>query len=231
SSSGSLVKPLPQCRSANSEQTDLIDCAELQTTGNPYADIVMYLDPDYRRDLEAFEELNSEDSQMRAAIEVVKQQPTAIWLDTFDMLIIGDETTNRRSLLEHLEEATIQQNALSDNEYIPQMAIQIVVQLNPIPAPHGDQTELGYTEDDLEKYETAFIDELEELTEAYANLRFIIVLEPNTVPDLLMVSCLPEELFCQQRHADTGDLIRYATKTLGDTVDRNTYLYLGIGHS
>lgn len=165
---------------------------------------------------------------MVAAVEVVKQQPTAIWLDTFDMLDKGDTVTARRSLKDHLEVATKQQNSAGPE--IQPMAIQIVALLNPITGLAEIQpTTLGYTADNLERYRAAFIDQLREYADKYPNIRFIVVLEPHTIPDILATGC-EFELQCQ-RKKDATDLIRHGITTLGNATDKNIYLYLGIGHS
>src|SRR5690606_25380577 len=58
----------------------------------------------------------------------------------------------------------------------------------------------------------------------------IVVLEPHTIPDMLMTPQCTSEIQCQ-RISDAIGVIRYGISTLGKGANRNIYLYLGIGHS
>lgn len=210
----------------------MIECLSLQTSGNPYDGATFYLDPDYVDHLTRSQELVAEQDELVATIELIKQQPTAVWLDTPDMLEKGDVATGRRSLNEHLKIATRRQN---NGKQIQPIAIQMVAVQHPISGVgNAYPTELGYTTDDLGRYKTGYIDKIKMLAEAYPNIRFILVLEPNTVPDLLMAPEFPTtcgaSLHCQ-RVRDANELVQYAVDTLGKAASRNVYIYLGIGHS
>lgn len=190
----------------------------------------MYLDPDYRKHLEKFKASVANSPELAKATDIVMTQPTAIWLDTSGMLDKGDEATGRIGLAEHLRLATAEQNAQLVEGRIQPMAIQIVTRRHPISQLKIAQPDtMGYTEDDLKQYKNEFIDKLKELVDTYPNIRFIVILEPQTIPDLLEIhEC--KEIQCQ-RIADATDIIRYGINTLGNVADRNIYLYLGIGHS
>lgn len=207
-------------------------CRDLQTTGNPYAGAQIYLDPDYVAQVEKSQVLAVNQPDMSAAMDIIKQQPTAIWLDTVSMLEKGDAVTGRRSLREHLAAAReLQHQNIGQNNLAP-LAVQVVVLQNPIALP-GDSTatSLDYTAEDLSRYKTEVIEPLKALAEAYPSLRLVIVLEPHTIPELLMASSFCNtELQCQKIR-DSQQLVDSALQTLSETTSQNIYIYLGIGHS
>lgn len=206
-------------------------CRDLQTASNPYAQARMYLDPDYVAQVEKSQALFANNPDMSAAMEIIKQQPTAIWLDTVDMLDKGDAVTGRRSLKEHLAAAAALQHQTNGQNSLAPLAVQIVVLQNPIPLPANTTVSTpDYTAEDLARYKT-LIDSLKTLAEAHPSLRLITVVEPHTIPEVLMASNFCNtELQCQ-KIKDSQQLIDYALETLSTTTSQNIYIYLGIGHS
>ena len=198
-----------------------VDCSSLQTEANPFQNTSLYIDPDYTTQVDqaisAVASGESLDEDLMAAMEVVKQQPTAIWLDSTDMLDQGDETTGRRSLIDHLNLATQQQNSSNVSGIISPMSVQIVLLNYPEPI----------FESSLSDYQENYIDKLNTIIEDFPNLRIITVVEPSHFPEMLKYCNSTSG--CSRPHYP--EFTSYALKTVSSARNDNAYPYLGIGHS
>jgi cellulose 1,4-beta-cellobiosidase len=176
---------------------------------NPYAGAQVYVNPEW-----------SANAAAEPGGTAVAGQPTAVWLDR----IAAIEGAEAMGLRDHLDEALAQGAG--------------VIQLTLYNLPGRDcnrlvaQGELAVTE--LDRYRSEFVDPIVEILAdpAYAGLRIVTVVEPNSLPNLVThVSPRSQATFaCDQAHQSGVYLfaIGYALSRLG-TVP-NVYAYLDISH-
>ncbi|MFC6090758.1 glycoside hydrolase family 6 protein [Saccharothrix lopnurensis] len=177
---------------------------------NPYAGARAYVNPEW---------------SARAAAEpggaAVAGQPTAVWLDSI-AAVSGSH--GRMSLRDHLDEA------------LRQGADLVQVVLHDIPGRDCGRlnTNGELTFDQLPAYRAEFVDPIARVLgdPAYARLRVVAVVEPNSLPFLVThVQPRPEAtLRCEQVRASDAyhQAIGYALARLGAIP--NVHNYLDVGH-
>ncbi|GAA1277663.1 hypothetical protein GCM10009634_21320 [Saccharothrix xinjiangensis] len=177
---------------------------------NPYAGARVYVNPEW---------------SARAAAEpggaAVADQPTAVWLDSMATV---HGSNGRMGLRDHLDEA------------LRQGADLVQVVLYDIPGRDcgrlSSNGELAF--DQLPTYRAEFVDPIAEVLRdpAYAGLRVVAVVEPNSLP--FMVTHVPPSSewtsLCEQVRASDAyhQAIGYALARLGAIP--NVYSYLDVGH-
>jgi cellulose 1,4-beta-cellobiosidase len=192
---------------------------------NPHEGTSFYVNPEYVRDVNAS---IAKAPANKAAMERVRAQPTAVWLDRIATI----EGSSRRMGIEaHLDEALAQQ-ARSTQPEKPMLITFVVYNLpNRDCASFASNGELTLEAGGLAKYKTGFIDEIaKRLTgkPAYQRLRFVIVIEPDSIPNAItnVSSDYPK---CMTSVEGYKEGVRYAVAKLGAI--GNAYLYLDIAHS
>nr|AKA59481.1 chitinase [uncultured bacterium AZ_40] len=161
----------------------------------------------------------------RARRDRVADQPTAVWLDSIAATqgIPNSATHRAMGLAEHLDQALVQAAGQP-------MVVQIVIYN--LPGRNcgrmASDGELGPS--DLPRYKTEFIDPIAEILgrPAYANLRIVTVIEPDSLPNLVTstgsrVSATP---LCNTMLANGGYLngVGYALAKLGALPNVSNYL-------
>lgn len=197
------------------------DCSELQTDTSPYTGATLYLDPDYQEKVRSYSATVSAANWLNA-LKTVGNSPTAIWIDKAEMILDGDPQTQRRSLKNHLQRASEQQFSATD---ATPLAIQVVLRNAPIYLPNYF-SEATYTTAELQEYNDKTLVPLVKLAEEFPNIRIIVIIEPNLLPDVI-------KYFAKDR-ADVKDaaaLIAQAVSALVPSKHQNIYTYLGIGHA
>ncbi|MGW5558116.1 glycoside hydrolase family 6 protein [Micromonospora sp. NPDC003944] len=159
---------------------------------NPYVGAQVYVDPEW-----------ADRATAEPGGDAVAGQPTAVWLDRIARIDGDDE---RMGLREHLDAA------------VAQHADLVQVTLYNLPARdcgrRAPQGELSIG--DLARYQAEFVDPIVEIlaAPAYADLRIVVFVEPNSLPDLVV---------------NTGN--RYAaTPACDEVLARGTYQH-GIGYA
>ncbi|MBX6769134.1 MAG: glycoside hydrolase family 6 protein, partial [Actinomadura rubrobrunea] len=177
---------------------------------NPYQGAKVYVNPDWAA------KASAEPGGNRVA-----DQPTGVWMDR-RAAITG--TNGARGLREHLDTA-LQQGA---------NLVQVVIYNLPGRdcAALASNGELG--PDDLDIYQTEFIDPIAEIFQdpKYANLRIVTVVEIDSLPNLI-TNVSPRSTATENcnRMKENGNYqkgIAYALRTFGAIP--NVYNYLDIGH-
>ncbi|MGH9210962.1 MAG: glycoside hydrolase family 6 protein [Acidimicrobiales bacterium] len=166
---------------------------------------------------------------LAARMRVVGQQSTAVWIDRIAAI---DPAGTTLGLADHLN-AAVQQDAA--NGAAP-LAIQIVIYDLPNRdcAALASNGELLIAQNGLARYRTEYIDPIRTIlaNPAYANLRMVLIIEPDSLPNLVTnISGAQASQRCieAQQTGAYRDGVRYAVSQLSSLA--NTYLYLDIAHS
>jgi len=162
-------------------------------------------------------------------MRVVGRQSTAVWMDRIGAI---DPTGSALGLADHLN-AAVQQDAANGSSAL---AIQIVVYDLPNRdcAALASNGELLIAQNGLARYRTEYIDQIRSVlaSSAYANLRIVLIIEPDSLPNLVTnVSGAQASQRCieAQQTGAYRDGVRYAVSQLSSLA--NSYLYLDIAHS
>jgi cellulose 1,4-beta-cellobiosidase len=192
------------------------------TTGradNPYSSAGVYNNPLWRANAAA------------NGGSAISMQPTGVWLDRISAIGgNGSPTTGNMGLANHLDEAVLQDAA---NGAAP-MVIQIVIYNLPGRdcAALASNGELG--PNDLPRYRTEYIDVIAEILRrpAYANLRIVLIIEIDSLPNLVTnrTTRPTGTAQCDTMFANRGyvDGVGYALATFGAIP--NVYNYVDAGH-
>lgn len=176
---------------------------------NPYAGAQVYVNPEW-----------SANAAAEPGGSAVADQPTAVWLDR----IAAIEGTEAMGLRDHLDAA------------LAQSADLIQLTLYDLPGRDCNRLIAGgeLSVEELDRYRTEYVDPIVEILAdpAYAGLRIVTVVEPNSLPNLVThVSPRARATFsCDQAYQSGVYLfaIGYALAQLA-TVP-NVYAYLDLSH-
>ncbi|MGE5865883.1 MAG: glycoside hydrolase family 6 protein, partial [Rhizobacter sp.] len=206
----------------------------LITTGNPFADAVLYQDPDYDDKIARSQAKVLNGSEDARLLTAAKSFPTAVWLDRMAAIDGAKATGGAMGLVNHLDAALRQQKAASGTGALKPFTITIVVYDLPDRdcAALASNGELSSANNGMEIYKTQYIDRIAEIIArpASASLRIAAVIEPDSYPNMLTnvgvgkAAC--DKVNAQQIYVQG---IQYALAKL--SVPKNVYLYLDIAHS
>jgi len=192
---------------------------------NPFAGAQYYISAEYAANVEATQE--NAPAGLHAAMDVVKQQPTAVWLDRIAAIAGSPE---RMGLQAHLDAAVAQQ-AASANPGQPMLVTIVVYDLpNRDCAAFASNGELRLESGGLQTYKSDYIDEIAQVLNsnpAYQSLRIVTVIEPDSLPNI--VTNLEVYPACAIAEAGYREGVAYAISQLAEL--DNTYIYLDIAHS
>lgn len=201
-----------------------VDDTPSEHVDNPFAGASAYINPDYAALVDT--SVGQADGELVAAMERVRQQPTAVWLDRIEAIHGGEENGGRMSLREHLDAALEQQQ-----EGEPITATFVIYNL-----PDRDCAALASNgtlrsdQNGLAIYKSDYIDEIADTFNdpKYQDIRIVTVIEPDSLPNLVTNLDVPQ---CAQVQQDGTYVngIRYALQKFADIP--NVYTYLDIAHS
>ncbi|GAA4457516.1 hypothetical protein GCM10023170_053900 [Phytohabitans houttuyneae] len=187
--------------------------ASQPTPANPYEGARVYVNPEW-----------SAKALTEPGGDRVAHQPTAIWLDSI-AAVHGD--TGAMGLAAHLDQAVVQAAG-------EPMVVQVV--LYNLPGRNcgrmASDGELGAS--DLPRYKAEFVDPIAAILArpAYAGLRIVTVVEPDSLPNLVTSTGwrYGATLLCDTMLANRGyvDGIGYALAALGALP--NVFNYLDVSH-
>jgi cellulose 1,4-beta-cellobiosidase len=186
---------------------------------NPYLGAAVYNNPLWRANAVAH------------GGSAIAHQPTGVWMDRISAITgNGSATTGSFGLADHLNQALVQDQA---NGATPTV-IQVVIYNLPGRdcAALASNGELGPNE--LPRYKAEYIDTIAEILRrpAYANLRVVLIIEIDSLPNLVTnttsrVTGTPQcDLMLQNRAYVDG--VGYALATFGAIP--NVYNYIDAGH-
>ena len=162
--------------------------AALVTTGNPFANALFYRDPDYGAKVAQSLSQVAASSSDATLVSAAAQFPTAVWLDRMAAIDGSKATGGTMGLVDHLDAALAQQVARSGATLQPMSVLLVVYDL-----PDRDCSalasngELSSANNGMAMYKTQYIDRIAEIVArpAYAGLRIVTVIEPDSFPNML----------------------------------------------
>jgi cellulose 1,4-beta-cellobiosidase len=196
---------------------------------NPFAGATWYVNPDYAAQVDTAI-AQEPDATLAQRMQTVKTYPTAVWMDRIAAIAGGN---GRRSLVAHLDTALAQQ----------QGSTPIVVKLVIYDLPGRDCAALASNGElsiapnpptqplsGLDTYKTQYIEPIVQVLSnpAYANIRIVAIVEPDSLPNLVVNTGIAACAQALQSGAYVQG-IQYAITRLHELP--NVYQYLDIGHS
>jgi cellulose 1,4-beta-cellobiosidase len=189
---------------------------------NPFIGATVYKNPDYAAKVQT-SIVQTQDTALRAKMQIVAQTPTFVWLDRIAAIAGG---TDAAGLQQHLD------NALAQRQGTTPIIAQFVIYDLPGRdcAALASNGEIPLTAAGLTQYKTQYIDAIASIMgrPAYQGIRIVTVIEPDSLPNLVTNLSDPE---CAQANS-TGIYaqgVQYALDKLHALP--NVYTYLDIGHS
>ncbi|BCE01126.1 glycoside hydrolase family 6 protein [Marinicellulosiphila megalodicopiae] len=185
--------------------------ASLQTADNPFDNAYFYINPDNLAKMDYSLELmlTENNHAMAEKIKYLQRQPSAIWLDSIEM-ISGSSDKGQRSLEAHLDAAISQQNYFaqidSNNGADAISPMSVVLVLYNLPdrdcasySSNRELFEIGLPDgstlpgdlNGLYNYKVHYIGKIVEVLQSkveYQNLRIVTILEPNSYPNMIINS-------------------------------------------
>jgi len=202
------------------EEPEVVEIVH-ERVDNPFEGARYFTDPFYER--QALETLPYAPRELLRAIPMVARTPTAVWLARI-AAIEGHE--GRPSLRERLDEA------LRQAEQGPEPLTMVFV-IYDLPdrdcAASASAGELRLAEDGMRRYREEFIDPIAALLgePQYRALRHVIILEPDSLPNL--VTNLETHEKCRDAASAYREGVAYAIARFAELP--NAYVYLDIAHS
>jgi cellulose 1,4-beta-cellobiosidase len=201
-------------------------------TGNPYADALLYVDPDYVTKVSASAAQVTVGSADAQRIEAAKRFPTAVWLDRIAAIDGAKASGGAMGLVDHLNAALAQQQAQSSGGALKPMAVTLVVYDLPDRdcAAYASNGELSSAANGMQRYKTEYIDRIASILARpeYASLRIVTVVEPDSYTNMLTNLSVAACAAVDQKGVYVEG-VRYALAKLSAL--SNVSLYLDIAHS
>lgn len=185
---------------------------------NPFVGATFYRNVDYVSTVRA--SADREGGELGKKMRQVANYPTFLWLDS--IAAVNGTNGHPRSLAGHLDEA------------IAQRANAVGLVIYNLPNRDGaalaSNGELLVAQNGLQRYKTEYIDAIYKTLSLpkYAGLRIVMVIEPDSLPNLIMNLGFPKVAEARKTGAYVEG-IKYAIGTLRSL--SNTYAYLDIGHA
>lgn len=207
-----------------------------QHVANPFVGATQYLNPDYTKEVQSIIPTVS-DPKVAAQLNTITTYPTAVWMDRIAAIAGSSATGGRLGLAEHLDTALTQAKA----------GQPIVVTLVIYDLPDRDCAALASNGelsiaanpptqplDGLTTYNTQYIDVIAGILSnpKYANIRFALVIEPDSLPNLVTnagKSFTIQNCVLAQSSGVYVAGVQHAINAFHAIP--NAYLYLDIGHS
>ena len=159
--------------------------------------------------------------------------PTAVWLDRIAAIDGNKAAGGAMGLVNHLDAALAQQKAQSSGSLKPMTVLLVVYDLPDRDcAALASNGELSSANNGMAMYKTQYIDRIAEIVArpAYAGLRIVTVIEPDSFPNMLTnvgVGKAACDAVDQKKVYIEG--IQYTLNKLAGL--KNVYMYLDIAHS
>jgi cellulose 1,4-beta-cellobiosidase len=185
---------------------------------NPFIGATFYRNVDYVASVNAAADLQG--GSLAAQMRLVANYPTFVWLDSIDA--VNGTNGYARSLAGHLDAALAQgANAIGIVIYdLPNRDCSAL-------ASNG---ELLIAQNGLNRYKTEYIDVIYNTISQpqYSNLRIVMVIEPDSLPNLITNLSFPKCAEAQSTGAYVQG-VQYAINRLRSL--SNTYAYIDVAHA
>jgi cellulose 1,4-beta-cellobiosidase len=177
---------------------------------NPFLGANFFLNPEYVANVEATAKRFPSDAD---AIRKVKQYPTGLWLDSIAKVA---------SIPQWLDQAKLQQQSSGQ----PTLSLFVVYDMpNRDCASKSSAGELKVAQNGAARYRTEFIDPIATHFRAYPDLPIVVILEPDSLANLVTNLNLPA---CDEARDVYVDSSAYAIQKLGLP---NVSIYLDAAHA
>jgi cellulose 1,4-beta-cellobiosidase len=201
-----------------------------QTTGNPFDGALAYLSPDYTASVNQSLAKVASNASDAALVKAARSFPTAVWLDRIAAIDGAKATGGAMGLVEHMDAALVQQKAQGGK---PMTVLLVVYDLPDRDcAALASNGELSSANGGLQTYKTQYIDRIASILArpAYAGLRVVTVIEPDSFPNML-TNIGNGKAACDAVNTNQAYVqgIRYTLAKFAPM--KNVYMYLDIAHS
>jgi len=212
----------------------------VQHVANPFIGATLYVNPDYTKEVQTVaSQTQATNPTLAAQMTTVGGYSTAIWLDRMAAIAGGSGNGGRMGLDQHIKAALTQQSGT--------MPVVVTLVIYDLPdrdcAALASNGELSIAANPpsqplsgLTTYEQSYITPIVNVLQQYAtnpNLRFVLVIEPDSVPNLVTnASGSPSPIANCVAAQSSGVYvqgIQYAITRLHPLT--NAYLYLDVGQS
>ncbi|HET6952633.1 MAG TPA: glycoside hydrolase family 6 protein [Acidimicrobiales bacterium] len=194
---------------------------------NPFAGATGYVNPAWQAQVN--QAADAAGGTLGSRMRVAGRQSTAVWMDRIGAI---DPPGSAMGLADHLDAARFEDGATGPSP----LAIQVVIYDLPNRdcAALASNGELLIAQDGLARYRTEYIDPIRAVlaNPLYRDLRIVLVIEPDSLPNLVTNVSGPQASARCIEAQQTGayrDGVRYAVSQLSSLP--NTHLYLDIAHS
>ncbi len=214
-----------------------------QHVANPFVGATQYLNPDYTAEVNSAI-ASASSATVAAQMKVVESYPTAVWMDRIAAISGGAANQGRLGLAQHITTALSQQ--------VADQPVVITLVIYDLPdrdcaalASNGEISMTGNgTLSGIQEYEQNYITPIYNILQSYAtnpNLRFVLVIEPDSLPNLITNTGMGASPIANCVAANGGvsgspslssvyvQGIQYALNTFHPLT--NVYQYLDIGQS
>ena len=192
----------------------------------------MYVDPEYVASVDSSLAKVAAGSADAALVTAARRFPTAVWLDRLAAIDGAKATGGAMGLVDHLNAALDQQRTQSSGGVLPPMTVSIVVYNLPDRdcAALASNGELASANNGLQLYKTQYIDRIADILgrSAYAGLRIVAVIEPDSYPNMVTNLSTPACATVNQNNI-YRDGLRYAMAKFAPM--SNVHMYLDIAHA
>jgi cellulase/cellobiase CelA1 len=208
-----------------------------QHVSNPFVGATQYVNPDYTKEVQALMATTT-DPVLKAKMNTVTTYPTGIWLDRIAAIAGDSAHGGRLGLQEQLDNAALKQQSAGQPVLVPLVIYDLPDRDCAARASNGELSIAANPPaqplDGLTTYKTQYIDVIAGILKnpKYANLRFVLVIEPDSLPNLVTNTGKSFTIANCQLAQSSGVYvqgIQYAINSFHPI--SNAYLYLDIGHS
>src|SRR5215471_7930004 len=208
-----------------------------QHVSNPFVGATQYVNPDYAKEVQALMATTT-DPVLKAKMNTVTTYPTGIWLDRIAAIAGNSANGGRLGLQEQLDNAVLKQQAAGQPVVVPLVIYDLPDRDCAARASNGELSIAANPPtqplDGLTTYKTQYIDVITGILKnpKYVNLRFALVIEPDSLPNLVTntgKSFTIQNCVTAQSSGVYVQGIQYAINSFHPIP--NAYLYLDIGHS
>jgi cellulose 1,4-beta-cellobiosidase len=203
----------------------------LVTNANPFAGALFYVSPDYVASVDSSLAKINAASTDAALVNKAKAFPTAVWLDRLAAIDGAKAQGGEMGLVNHLDAALAQQKSQSSGALKPMTVMFVIYDLPDRDcAALASNGELSSANNGLQIYKTSYIDRIAEILgrPAYAGLRIVTLIEPDSYPNMLTNMSKPACAAVDQKKVYV-DGLRYAMAKFAG--QKNIYMYLDIAHA
>jgi cellulose 1,4-beta-cellobiosidase len=208
-----------------------------QHVSNPFVGATQYINPDYTKEVQAVAATIS-DPVLKAQMNTVTTYPTAIWLDRIAAIAGNSAGGGRLGLQEQLDAAVVKQQAAGQPVLVTLVIYDLPDRDCAARASNGELSIAANPPaqplDGLTTYETQYIDVIAGVLKnpKYANLRFVLVIEPDSLPNLVTNTGKSFTIANCQLAQSSGVYVKGIQHAINAFHPiTNAYLYLDIGHS